>query len=267
MSWLRSDDGDMTAPPKEDARKKLEGNSGLPGNVRLPFVGNELRDAMSAARRIRPMAGQLRWLLHSPPSQSRPTNRVTRGLFTNADAAKRQDPFGLLGLSWGATITEIKEAYRIKARQLHPDVSKLEPAQALRQFRTIKEAYESLLKNKNADHRTDVSEEWAFAVWRNSDVIAQKRTDVAGVMKKRPVKPADSLRRRWGHAALGHPDGRGATGRIRRDEFLSDGRKGRSSSVGSGQSKWTRKKPFKPWTPDDDGDNFRRHNSKSWKKR
>ncbi|EJK61119.1 hypothetical protein THAOC_18442 [Thalassiosira oceanica] len=121
------------------------------------------------------------------------------------------DPFGLLGLSWGATITEIKEAYRRKARELHPDVSKLDPAQALSQFRTIKEAYESLLKNKNADHRTDVWEEWSFAVWRNSDVIAQKRTDVAGVRKKLPVKPADSLRRRWGHASLGHPDGRGAT--------------------------------------------------------
>ena len=157
----------------------------------------------------------------------------------------------------------------MKARELHPDVSKLEPAQALSQFRTIKEAYESLLKNKNADYRTDVWEEWAFTVWRNSDVIAQERTDVAGVMRKRPVKPAESLKRRWGHAALGHPDGRGATGMISRDEFLSDGRKGRSSSVGSGQSKWTRKKPFKPWKPDGDheNDSFRKATSKSRRKR
>mmetsp|Transcript_27477 Transcript_27477/g.65317 ORF Transcript_27477/g.65317 Transcript_27477/m.65317 type:complete len:212 (-) Transcript_27477:273-908(-) len=211
---------------------------------------------MNAARQLP------RWLLLRSPM-----TRVTRGLFTNANAAKKQDPFGLLGLSWGATITEIKEAYRRKARELHPDVSKLDPAQALSQFRTIKEAYESLLKNKNADHRTDVWEEWSFAVWRNSDVIAQKRTDVAGVRKKLPVKPADSLRRRWGHASLGHPDGRGATGIISRDEFLSDGRKGRSSSVGSGQSKWTKKKAFKPWKPDDDDDDNFRKVSKSRRKR
>ena len=50
--------------------------------------------AMNAAMRIRPlMVGQLRW---SSPRQRQSRRLITRGLYTNADAAKKQDPFGLL---------------------------------------------------------------------------------------------------------------------------------------------------------------------------
>mmetsp|Transcript_21844 Transcript_21844/g.52816 ORF Transcript_21844/g.52816 Transcript_21844/m.52816 type:complete len:253 (+) Transcript_21844:265-1023(+) len=179
--------------------------------------------------------------------------------FTNTDQMKKSDPFARLGLEWGATATEIKAAYRRLARELHPDVSRLEPAVALDRFRLAKEAYDKLMNNSNANnaavgqsHRTDLREEWSFAIWRNGDIIAQERTDVAGEMRKRPAKPAESMRGRWGVASLGHPDGRGASS-AGRGEFLSsgDGKPRRSSTVGNGNSKWVQKKEFRPWNPEE----------------
>ena len=171
---------------------------------------------------------------------------------------KKSDPYAALGLSWGATTTEIKAAYHRLARELHPDVSQLEPPVALAKFRTVKDAYDKLMNNKNA--RTDLWEEWSFAIWRSGDLIAQERTDVAGVRRKRPVKPAESLSKKgggWGIAALGHPDGRGGAGR-RGGEYLHSGgcdggrEKGRrSSTVGTGRSKWVEQKEFRPWNPED----------------
>ncbi|KAL7551048.1 hypothetical protein ACHAWF_014249 [Thalassiosira exigua] len=161
---------------------------------------------------------------------------------------KKSDPYAALGLSWGATATEIKEAYRRLARELHPDVSQLEPAAALSHFRVAKEAYDKLMNDRTAGaHRTDLHEEWSFSVWRSGDLIAQDRTDVAGARKTRPAKPAESLKRRWGVAALGHPDGRGSTGR--RGEYLAsgEGKPRASSTVGTGRSKWVTPKEFRPW--------------------
>ena len=173
-----------------------------------------------------------------------------RSYFTNTDEMKKSDPYAALGLSWGATATEIKEAYRSMARQLHPDVSDLDPTEALNKFRIVKEAYDKLMNNKKAGtHRTDLWEEWSFAAWRSADLIAQDRTDVAGVSRKRPMKPAESLKRRWGVAALGHPDGRGSSFSGR--DYLSSGEeKRRSSTVGTGQSKWVTKKGYQEWNPD-----------------
>lgn len=183
-------------------------------------------------------------------------NDISRRLyFTNTDQMKKSDPYAALGLSWGATATEIKEQYRKLARELHPDVSKLDPHEALDKFRVVKEAYDKLMNNKNAgaSHRTDLWEEWSFAIWRSGDLIAQERTDVAGVSRKRPVKPADSLKRRWGIAALGHPDGRGSSFSGR--DYLSSGEnKSRSATVGTGQSKWvSQKKEYQEWIPSGGG--------------
>lgn len=183
-------------------------------------------------------------------------NNVSRRLyFTNTDQMKKSDPYAALGLSWGATATEIKEQYRKLARELHPDVSKLDPNEALDKFRVVKEAYDKLMNNKNvgASHRTDLWEEWSFAIWRSGDLIAQERTDVAGVSRKRPVKPADSLKRRWGVTALGHPDGRGSSYSGR--DYLSSGeKKSRSATVGTGQSKWvSQKKKYQEWIPSGGG--------------
>lgn len=165
---------------------------------------------------------------------------------------KKSDPFSRLGLEWGATASEIKDAYRRLARELHPDVSKLEPDVALNEFRLVKEAYDKLMNNKNAgSHRTDLWEEWSFAIWRGGDLIAQQRTDVAGAMRKRPVKPAESIKGRWGVASLGHPDGRGTP--AGRGEYLTSGERAarRSSTVGTGASKWVQKKEFRPWNPEE----------------
>ncbi len=53
-----------------------------------------------------------------------------------------RDYYGLLGVSRGASDTEIKRAYRKLARELHPDVNPDEGAQA--RFRDISAAYEVL---------------------------------------------------------------------------------------------------------------------------
>mmetsp|Transcript_21000 Transcript_21000/g.44960 ORF Transcript_21000/g.44960 Transcript_21000/m.44960 type:complete len:247 (-) Transcript_21000:3-743(-) len=172
--------------------------------------------------------------------------------FTNTDQMKKSDPYAALGLEWGATAVEIKDAYRRLARELHPDVSQLEPTVALNKFRLVKEAYDKLMNNKTlGTHRTDLWEEWSFAIWRSGDLIAQERTDVAGAMKKRPAKPAESIKRSWGVASLGHPDGRGAT--VGGGEYLtsSERQRRRSSTVGTGKSKWVEKKEFRPWNPEE----------------
>lgn len=55
--------------------------------------------------------------------------------------------FQILGISPGASVAEIKKAYRQKARQYHPDVSK-EP-DAEEKFIEVNEAYEYLLNRKS----------------------------------------------------------------------------------------------------------------------
>jgi curved DNA-binding protein CbpA len=174
---------------------------------------------------------------------------TTATYFTNTDVMKRDDPYAQLGLTWGATTTEIKEAYKMKARTLHPDVNKEDtPEQALKKFQAVQKAYQKLMDVKGAPHRDDLVEEWAFAVWRNSDILAQERTDVAGEMRKRPSKPAVSMtNKQWGIAALGHPDGGG--NKRRRAEYLGEGSAPKTSTVGTGRNKWVKPKEFKPWTP------------------
>lgn len=100
-------------------------------------------------------------------------------------------------------------------------------------------------------------------------MIAQERTDVAGAMRKRPAKPAESNKKKWGVASLGHPDGRGAMGASGggRGEYLSSGDRParRSSSVGTGKNKWVKKKEFRPWNREEGmlkgASHYRKHNS------
>lgn len=162
---------------------------------------------------------------------------------------KKDDPYAQLGLQWGdATSTkDIKDAFLKKARELHPDVNKKDsPEQALKKFQQLQKAYQTLLGN--ADDAEDGFEEWRFAVWRGGDRIAQDRTDVAGVARKRPVQPA-SKGDAWAAKQIGHPDGRGAVSSSRA-EYLGAG-KTVSSSVGTGKNKWVTPKEFKPWNPEE----------------
>lgn len=181
------------------------------------------------------------------------SNISVRTLFTNTDNLKKDDPYATLGIHFGATTTEIKEAFKKKARELHPDVNKIDsPKKALEKFQSIQKAYSKLMDVKGAPHRDDLIEEWSFSVWRNGDIIAQERNDVAGELRKRPAKPAESMKvgSKWGIASLGHPDGGG--NKPRRAEYIGDGLASgpRSSTVGTGQSKWVDRKEFKPWNPD-----------------
>jgi hypothetical protein len=170
-----------------------------------------------------------------------------RSYFTNGQVTKKNDPYAILGLQWGdgATSTDIKQAFREKARKLHPDVNQEDsPEVALKKFQELQKAYESLMKAVTNEDLRDI-EEWRIAIWRQGDRIAMDRTDVAGVKRKRPVQPTTTAGKVYSRE-LGHPDGRGVPA-VARAEYLGEGRGKKSSSVGTGRSKWVKPKEFRPW--------------------
>lgn len=160
---------------------------------------------------------------------------------------KRDDPYEPLGLTWGdgATLAEIKQAYREKSLQLHPDRNPQDP-QAAQKFARLQKAYQTLVQafDPTSSNSTSNQEDWRVHIWRNSDRIAVNRTDVAGVAKKRPA-PAARLQSTSG----------GLLGQLaqqqRPAEYLGDAAPPRSSSVGRGQSKWVKPKQYKPWKRND----------------
>ena len=135
---------------------------------------------------------------------------LVRSYFTNGQTTKKDDPYGILGLQWGdgATTAEIRQAFRERAKALHPDVvdtTIMSAEEAHQEFQKLVAAYEALMKHVQADDCENM-EEWRVALWRQSDRIAMDRTDVAGVARKRPVKPAQTS----SYAReLGHPSGKG----------------------------------------------------------
>jgi DnaJ-class molecular chaperone len=58
-----------------------------------------------------------------------------------------RDPYGLLGVSRGATVDEVRKAYRRLAREHHPDANPNDPA-AEERFKEIQQAYEVLSNPK-----------------------------------------------------------------------------------------------------------------------
>jgi len=149
----------------------------------------------------------------------------SRSYFTNTDTMKRDDPYAQLGLQYGdgATTAEIKAAYRRRAAELHPDVNLRDsPAVALQKFRDLQRAYEALVKvhsnlNGLSDEKDD---EWRVSVWRNGDRIAVDRTDVAGALRKRPLEPAATAKRRMA-MQIGHPGGKGVVSATGRGEYFN----------------------------------------------
>ena len=189
------------------------------------------------------------------------SDNIRRFYFTNGQRTKTEDPYAVLGLQWGdgASTMEIRAAFRARAKALHPDVvdtTVMSVEQAHEEFQKLVGAYETLMKHVKADDSEDI-EEWRVALWRQSDRIALDRTDVAGVARKRPAKPAQTAQSSFYSRELGHPSGKGV---FKRGEYLSgsdeslqlDKKKLRSSSVGRGQSKWVktkREKEYKEWNP------------------
>lgn len=177
-----------------------------------------------------------------------------RTYFTNGKVIKDKDPYAVLGLQWGeaATTSELKAAFRRKARELHPDVNTTDtPEQAKLKFMKLKQAYEMLVPSKDSASGDANLEEWRVAIWRQGDRIAVDRTDVAGQAKLRPAPPATTSRHKYLSGELGHPQGLGLS---KRGEYLeatvkSGSSRRRSSSVGTGRNKWVKPKEFKPWNP------------------
>jgi curved DNA-binding protein CbpA len=58
-----------------------------------------------------------------------------------------KDPYSLLGVSRGATVDEVRKAYRKLAREHHPDANPNDPA-AEERFKEIQQAYEILSNPK-----------------------------------------------------------------------------------------------------------------------
>lgn len=186
--------------------------------------------------------------------------------FTNGDRVKDEDPFAVLGLTWGATNSEIKEAYRKLAQKYHPDAvgSKTmdgsTKASSIEAFQKIQRAYSCLMNVQNVrfSHASkDALEIYSFQTWRQADIIAQERTDVAGLLRKRPIQPVTDGQRAI--YSLGQPDGSGI--RRRREEYVTDGSddaintvrsKKNTGTVGTGKNKWTTPPQWKPWIPNDD---------------
>jgi hypothetical protein len=223
---------------------------------------------------------------HHHPSHPQPQGH-RRYYFTNGSSVKKDDPYTILGLRWGdgATTTDIKHAFRSKAKLLHPDIVRnrnsdshddsntekddsktMTIQEAEREFQRLVTAYETLLTHvRGGMNEYDSIDEWRVALWRQSDRMAVDRTDVAGVMKKRPIPPVSTKTSQYGRE-LGHPSGMGNS--TRRGEYLSTSssststssmkrRPKQSSSVGRGRSKWTTtqstdatgKKSYVEWDP------------------
>ncbi|GMH86899.1 hypothetical protein TL16_g10688 [Triparma laevis f. inornata] len=163
---------------------------------------------------------------------------------TNGSILKKSDPYALLNLEYGATIDEIKSSYRKLAMLYHPDVGS---EKSVDKFSAIQKAHDALLKSPA--HVIDGSDStYTLQTFRQADRISQKRTDVAGSARKRPARPVgiDSS------MLLDFAGGSVPVGKGRKGEILGDGEgqmKKKSSTVGTGQSKWRNVKTveYKSW--------------------
>lgn len=167
---------------------------------------------------------------------------VRRSFFTNGKRIHAEDPYRILGLEWGATATEIKQAYRLQAAQLHPDVNPHDAA-ATAKFQRLTKAYKSLTNNNPGVDTTDDDVNWRLSIWRKGDRLATERTDVAGQLRRRPIPPAQ-LKKDVNRFTLGNNSNVGGR---RRGEYLGETTVSVSSSVGRGRSKWVSPKPYVAW--------------------
>ena len=176
-------------------------------------------------------------------------------MHTNGGRVNAEDPYKTLGLEFGSTTIEIKAAYRSLAKKHHPDVfiggDKARSGNDAF-FRKITSAYEALMAKASVDLNGQDARLYSFQLWRKADILAQERTDVAGVKRVRPSRPAGG----FSSSSNAVIDFSGTVPVCkRRGGDLIGGDSGdssrNSSSVGRGQSKWHSKEAltYKPWRP------------------
>jgi hypothetical protein len=91
------------------------------------------------------------------------------------ETAGKSDLYAVLGVSRSASISEIKRAYRSKARDTHPDKQRgVDPEVAAIAFREIVEAYEVL-----------------------SDDVSRRRYDQTGATREEPSRPQQGNQNRY----------------------------------------------------------------------
>lgn len=61
------------------------------------------------------------------------------------------DPYEILGVQRGASEEEIKKAYKRLSRKYHPDANLDNPKAAEEKFKQIQQAYQQVMKEKQAD--------------------------------------------------------------------------------------------------------------------
>jgi curved DNA-binding protein CbpA len=184
-----------------------------------------------------------------------------RNYFTNGDIVKQQDPYSILGLSYGdgATTKEIRDAFKRMASKTHPDVNITDsPTVALQKFQLLQRAYDALIKNSHRrtsgdDSINEDNDEWRYRIWNQGDRIACDRTDVAGRKRRRPIMPA-LKNDTFNGMSIGHPlNGLRYRGS---GEYLTDGTDSKNNTnvsggtVGRGFNKWVDRdnKSYVPWS-------------------
>jgi curved DNA-binding protein CbpA len=128
-------------------------------------------------------------------------------------AATRRDPYDVLGVSRGATLKDVKRAYRKKALKLHPDVNKAPDAKE--KFMECKQAYQELLEGDGrrayaGNGRDEASRGRSSSTSRSSS----SSRDYDGYGQKRPQEAEDfyglgdlfrDLENEWQKARPGEP--------------------------------------------------------------
>lgn len=104
--------------------------------------------------------------------------------------------YGILGISYPATIDEIKKAWRISARKFHPDINKSSGAKNT--FQKIQEAY-SVLGNKTAkedyDNQCKKAYEERESILKAKKEAEFKKTDGNQKQKKRRTSKGKNIKK------------------------------------------------------------------------
>ena len=105
---------------------------------------------------------------------------VTRALGLAVSPEKQIDYYELLGISQHAGIADIKKAFRLKVREVHPDTSR-RGMKSNREFIQLKKAYQ-ILRDPVLRHQYDQSL-FHFARWeeKGSKAVVQNRPAQTGI--------------------------------------------------------------------------------------